>query len=300
MSTAVPDGDAGRDLIGRVEALLEDVERVEDPAARDQVNTVVAALLELYGEGLERIVAAVAARDDDGELAAGFADDELISHLLLIHDLHPVALEERVRGALEEVRPYLESHGGDVELLEIDAGVVRLRLQGSCSGCPSSTVTLKLAIEEAIHKAAPEIEQIEADGVQEPVPAPGPAVIQLEIAGALRAGPAAGEPAWSMAGGVPEVPGGGPVLKRVSGSPILFVKLAEDVFAYRPTCPQCHASLEDAVLTGATLACSGCGRRYDVRRAGRCDDAPALHLDPLPLLVDDSGLVKVALGSAAA
>ena len=68
-----------------------------------------------------------------------------------------------MREALEEVRPYLESHGGDVELLAVEDGVVRLRMQGSCSGCPSSAMTLKLAIEDAIRKHAPEVEQIEAE-----------------------------------------------------------------------------------------------------------------------------------------
>ena len=74
--------------------------------------------------------------------------------------------------ALEEVRPYLQSHGGNVELLGVEGGVARLRMQGSCGGCPSSAMTLKLAIEEAIQKAAPDLEGIEAEGVAEPEPAP--------------------------------------------------------------------------------------------------------------------------------
>ena len=64
-----------------------------------------------------------------------------------------------MRGALDEVRPYLASHGGDVELLGVEDGVVRLRLEGSCNGCPSSAMTLKLAIEEAIARAAPDVER---------------------------------------------------------------------------------------------------------------------------------------------
>jgi len=83
-----------------------------------------------------------------------------------------VDVETRVARALEEVRPYLQSHGGNVELLGIDGGVARLRLQGSCQGCPSSIMTLKLAIEEAIRKAAPDLEGIEAEGLAEPPPRP--------------------------------------------------------------------------------------------------------------------------------
>ena len=70
--------------------------------------------------------------------------------LLLLHGLHPLDLEARVRQALDKVRPYLRSHGGNVELLGVDEGVVRLRLEGSCHGCPSSAATMRQTIEEAI------------------------------------------------------------------------------------------------------------------------------------------------------
>jgi Fe-S cluster biogenesis protein NfuA len=153
------DDQAARALVARVDALLEDAQDVE----------LIRALVELYGEGLARI----AARLPVGELA----DDELVSHLLLLHDLHPVPLHDRVQGALDEVAPYLDSHGGGVELVAIEDGVVRLRLQGTCNGCPSSRTTLELAIDEAIQRAAPEIERIEAEDA--PVT---PALLQIELA----------------------------------------------------------------------------------------------------------------------
>ena len=82
----------------------------------------------------------------------------------------------RIDALLDEVRPYLAAHGGGVELLGIEEGVVRLRLQGVCNGCPSSAVTLKLAVEEAIERAAPDIERIEAEGEV------APGLLQIEIA----------------------------------------------------------------------------------------------------------------------
>jgi Fe-S cluster biogenesis protein NfuA len=84
-------------------------------------------------------------------------------------------VEERVEAALAEMRPYLDSHGGDVRLLGVTDGVVRLQLQGSCSGCPSSAATLKSGIEEAIYSAAPDVERIEA----EDAPAAAP-LLQIE------------------------------------------------------------------------------------------------------------------------
>lgn len=293
------DDTQAREGVARVEELLEGVESLPDPAAREKATEMAAALLDLYGEGLARIVDRVGAAD--GELAASLVDDELVAHLLVLHDLHPVPLEARVSGALEEVRPYLESHGGNVELVGVEEAVVRLRLQGSCSGCPSSSMTLKLAIEDAIHKAAPEIEAVEAeDAVDANGAAPaesGPTLIQLEVADGL--GRPEPEVAWEMAGGLAELSDGGTALKRVAGEPVLFLKLGQTPYAYRSSCPGCGQSLESARLRATELTCEGCGDRYDVQRAGRCLDAPQRYLQPLPLLETDAGLVKVALGAAA-
>ena len=310
--------DEARDRVARIETLLEEVEALADPVAQEKATEVVSALLDLYGEGLARLVAQVAVHDDDGELAQAVADDDLVAHLLLLHGLHPVPLETRVDEALEGVRPYLDSHGGNVELLGVEDGVVRLRMEGSCNGCPSSSVTLKLAIEDAIHKVAPDVIGIEAEGAVEPEPPPGlieltmagapakkpapapePGLIELQMAGGPAKEPAmqpAANGSWASAGGMPELSDGGPVVKDVAGEALLFVRLEESVYAYRPQCPRCGESLGDAALSGAELACPECGGRYDVRRAGRSLDEPERHLAPVPLLVDDGGQVKVAVG----
>jgi Fe-S cluster biogenesis protein NfuA/nitrite reductase/ring-hydroxylating ferredoxin subunit len=291
-----------RERVARVETLLEEVESLPDPGARDKATQMAGALLDLYGEGLARIVGRLAESDGAEGLAAALTEDELVSHLLLLHDLHPVDVETRVVGALDEVRPYLESHGGDVELLEVAEGVVRLRLQGSCSGCPSSAMTLKLAIEDAIHKAAPEVEAVEADGASE-AEEEKPKLLQLEVRGPLAAGPDAGSEggvAWTMAGGLAELGGGTTTVKRVAGERVLFMKLGTTPYAYRSACPGCGQSLESATLRAAELTCPGCGDRYDVQRAGRCLDVPERYLEPIPLLETDAGLVKVAVGAAAA
>jgi Fe-S cluster biogenesis protein NfuA/nitrite reductase/ring-hydroxylating ferredoxin subunit len=293
---------AARELVGQVEGLLAQLEQLPDRVAREQANDTVAALLDLYGAALERIVEEVAAVDSEGRVAAALGEDELVSHVLLLHDLHPQPLEARVQEALDGVRPYLASHGGDVELQGVEDGVVRLALQGSCSGCPSSTVTLKLAIEDAIQKAAPDVVEIVAAGVAPEAPVPGGngngQLIQLEPPQPVASEPGPG-PEWAMAGAMPELQGDRPLLKDVAGESVLFLRLAGTVYAYRPDCPGCGTSLQGGALEATALACADCGNRYDVLRAGRCLDEPQLHLEPLPLLVDESGLVKVALGAAA-
>jgi Fe-S cluster biogenesis protein NfuA/nitrite reductase/ring-hydroxylating ferredoxin subunit len=283
------DDQEARERVAQVEALLDQTEALPDPAAREHCLDLVAALLDLYGEGLERVVAHV---QEPGSLA----HDELVSHLLTVHGIHPVPVEARVLGALEEVRPYLQSHGGNVELVSLNEGVVRLRLEGSCSGCPSSAATLALAVEDAIRKAAPEIEEIEEE--QSGAEAGNRSVESSPLIQLAPLQPPSQTATWATAGVLPQLRGGGPLLKEVSGEQVLFCEIEGTPYAYRPACPACDTSLEAARLHGAELECPACGHRFDARRAGRCVDAPDLHLEPVPLLVDDSGLVKVALAQA--
>jgi Fe-S cluster biogenesis protein NfuA/nitrite reductase/ring-hydroxylating ferredoxin subunit len=298
-----------QERVARMETLLEEIETLPDRNARSKAAEVVGVLLDLYGEGLARMMEVVAEGEERERTFDAFAEDELVSHLLLLHGLHPLDLETRVIMALEEVRPYLQSHGGNVELLGVKEGVARLRMQGSCSGCPSSTVTLRLAIEEAIQKTAPDLEGIEAEGVaEEPKPAPtiiaGPTLRKKE-----KKRPQEDGASWTVVGGLPQLPSGGMLVKEVSDEPVLFLKLGDDFYAYRHLCPGCGESLEGGGLDEAVLTCSGCSRRYDVRRAGRCLDDPQLHLEPIPLLVDEvaveerqglgrRSIVKIALPSA--
>ncbi|SEF30714.1 Fe-S cluster biogenesis protein NfuA, 4Fe-4S-binding domain [Amycolatopsis pretoriensis] len=147
------------DRVGeRIERLLGEFSGADAELAEELVHT----LLEFYGAGLARIVEAI-----DRPLLDRLVEDDHVRGLLVLHDLHPRSTHERVAEALDKVRPYLGSHAGDVEFVGIDDGVVRLRLQGSCDGCPSSTVTAKYAIERVVREVAPEISDVVVEGVAE-------------------------------------------------------------------------------------------------------------------------------------
>jgi Fe-S cluster biogenesis protein NfuA len=164
----------------RIEQLLDELRAAADPRLYGQAEEMLGLVTELYGGGLARIVEVVG--ESDPKTLDRLAHDELISSLLLVHGLHPDDLETRVVRALEGVRPMLAGHGGDVELLEIDAaaGAVHLNLLGSCHGCPSSTVTLRMAVETAIAEAAPEIIIIDVEQpTEEATPAGAPVPITL-------------------------------------------------------------------------------------------------------------------------
>jgi Fe-S cluster biogenesis protein NfuA len=148
--------------VSELERRLAQVEALPDARARELAIEAVTGLMEVYGAALARVLELVP------EGASRMADDELVGHLLVLHGLHPFDVRERVEAALESVRPYLATHAGNVELISIQDGVVRLRLAGTCSGCPSSTATLRQAIEQAIGKFAPDVERVEAEGASTP------------------------------------------------------------------------------------------------------------------------------------
>ncbi|MBA4542085.1 MULTISPECIES: NifU family protein [Thermoactinomyces] len=72
-----------------------------------------------------------------------------------------MSVQERVQEVLDKLRPYIQRDGGDVELVEVEDGIVRVRLLGACGSCPSSTITLKAGIERALMEEIPEVREVE-------------------------------------------------------------------------------------------------------------------------------------------
>ncbi len=182
----------------RIEELLASL-RARGGAAADTAEELVRLLVGMYGDGLAAIMAALA---EEGQAGRAITDrltaDPLVEGLLLLHGLHPLDVDERIQRALDRVRPYLGSHAGGVQYLGVRDGVARLRLEGSCHGCPSSTVTVRLAIEGAVQDAAPEVTEVIVEGMTAP---PEPKLLQIgPRPGAV---PGAGPPAASSGEWVP-------------------------------------------------------------------------------------------------
>lgn len=268
------------ELLERVQRLSDRVEQIADPADREAAQELVAAVLEMHGAGLGRIGEALEGAGETGvELKRELLADGVVASLLLIHDLHPAPLEERVREALEEVRPYMESHDGDVELLAVSDGVVRLRLQGSCEGCPASASTLELAIEEALERAAPDMVGLEVEGVVE--------------GAAEEPRPSALTSLWAPLGAPP--PRRGEVGRfEVGAVEIAVANVEGSLLAFRDTCPACGGGVSAGELAEGVLSCPACARRYFLPRAGRSVDEERLLLEPVPLL-ESGGEVTVAI-----
>jgi Fe-S cluster biogenesis protein NfuA len=143
-----------------MEELIKKIESVPDPAVRELSRELLQEVLALHGAALGRVIE-LAQEGGTDPLLVRLAADPKVAPVLILHGLHPEDLHCRVEQALDRVRPYLFSHGGNVELVGIEEGRVRLRLEGSCQGCPSSAQTLRGAVEEAIAEAAPDAEGIE-------------------------------------------------------------------------------------------------------------------------------------------
>lgn len=289
--------------IGERVATLIDASAAAGPLARARTEELVRLVVELYGAGLERLLDALAeaGRFDDVAQQA-VADDDLVAGLLLVHGLHPLDVSTRVQRALDDVRPYLGSHGGDVTLLEITGdGLVRLAFTGTCGSCPSSAATLELAVEGAVAAAAPETTGVELV----PTEQPAGGFVPLQ---SVRVRPR-DEPAgrWTAVPGADGLAEGEVRVVDVDGTAVLAMRVGDDRYAYRDGCAACGQPLAGAVLArqlgsrGVLLRCPSCGAHFDVRRAGAgvvsgagTEIGTDVRLDPLPLLVRD-GAVEVAL-----
>lgn len=298
---ALDDETRWRSAGDRIQTLL-DASAGSGTVVRERTEQLAAELTDLYGAALERIVAMAA--ESAPELVGQFAADELVASLMLVHGLHPHGVERRIEDALDSVRPYLGSHGGDVALLEVidgrDGPVVRLQFAGSCKSCPSSAVTLEFAVEDAVRAAAPEIASIEV--VSAPAESTSGLIAVDSLMSRVHTKDSAGA-AWHP---LPEIADLGPGEVGgflVAGVPILACRIGDDLFAYHDQCGRCQDSMAGAALHRpmgapigqAVLRCPRCHAHFDVVHAGAgLDDTAESHLDPIPLLRRD-GVLSVAV-----
>jgi nitrite reductase/ring-hydroxylating ferredoxin subunit len=107
------------------------------------------------------------------------------------------------------------------------------------------------------------------------------------------------EPRWEPVYGLHGLVGGRLEIVEIEGQPLVFCRMGKDLYAYLDVCPGCHGTVHDGTLVGEVLRCAGCGASYDVRLAGRSLDGLGLHLDPIPLVNEGGGTVRVAVPAGA-
>ena len=151
----------------RVEALLAELGSQAGPQVAATAEELVSCLVELYGAGLAEIVKIIGEDAEAGpRLMARLTGDPLVESLLLLHDLHPLPVADRVRRAIEAVMPQLGAHAGQVDFAGVDdQGVIHLSLERGGHGCGSSSGAVQETIEQAVIAAAPEAAGVDIEVV---------------------------------------------------------------------------------------------------------------------------------------
>ena len=272
-----------------LEALFRKAEGHPDPTVQELALDLSEAVMHLHHEALFRIVVLLRNLPGGADVLDVLRGDQVVGTLLAEHGLlddPAAALEARVVVALDKVRPYMHGHGGDVELLGVENGVARLRLQGACHGCASSALTLKMGVEQILKEAVPELAGIEVEGLPGMTAGHTEAFISLGAIGQ-------NAKAWTVVASADEMTFG---IKHVTvdGTALLLCTAFGKVYPVRDRCPRGGGSLRDARLEAFLLVCPCHEERYDLR-SGRGVKDQNLSLELIPVVVEE-GKVRVAVG----
>lgn len=268
-------------LAERADKAIEEVRKL-DPASQAQAMEMKSAIEELHKAGLTKIVQKLRLDPRGKELLFELVDLPEVLALFSMHGLVRPDLRSRVLRVIDMVRPYMQSHGGDVELVDVTADTAFIRLEGSCNGCSMSAVTLRNGVEEALKENVPEINKIEV------VPSePSPAMIPLA---SLTAGPQQG---WIVGPRVSELAEGKPFRMDTEKVNIVIIRMGGRIQAFRNACAHQGLPVDGGMvdLEAGTITCPWHGFRYDCM-TGECLTAPHAQLESFPLRVDD-GVIRV-------
>jgi Fe-S cluster biogenesis protein NfuA/nitrite reductase/ring-hydroxylating ferredoxin subunit len=279
-------------LATRVDDAVKALESL-DPAARTVAEELKAAVEAIHRAGLVTIVRSLRADDATRPVLFDLVDDPVVHLLLSLHQIvRPDPMTEATR-ALQEVRPQLQGHGGDVTLVRIDGGIAFVRLTGACNGCSMSSVTLRNLVEKALVDGVAAINGIEV------VPnEPEQTVISPEsLFSTVHA-----DDGWAHAGAVTDMPVNGLVAPVVTTQPtgqevsVLLVSRSGQLSCYVNECAHEALPLDNAVFDAenGTLTCPWHGFCYDAG-SGECLTAPEAQLEQLPLRVSN-GQIWIRVG----
>ena len=262
---------------------LERMEGIEDERTREEVFALLEGIDVLHRQALERLLKLLGNLSGHG-LVERVAQDPVVRTLLEMYDLPEADERTQVERALESVYPYFRSHGGKLEILGVEEGRVRVRLSGSCEGCPGTATTLERIVEEALREGFPGFREL----VAEEPPSKQEKPIQLGRQSLRR-------PRWVPVGRLEDLEPGEMRILSPEGVSLLLLRLDGEVYAYRNGCPPGSAlTLHLGRLEGSTLVCPWHGCRYDVR-TGKREDAEEGKLAVMPVAVQE-GEIKVAMG----
>lgn len=264
-------------LAERVDRVLESLKDLPEDA-RMKALELKKAIESFHEYALRKLVRTLRETDKGKELLLKAVEDPSIYAMLFMHGIIKQDLFTRVAAVLEEVRPYMRSHGGDVELVKVEENTVYVRLQGACSGCSLSTMTLKNGVEEAIKARIPEIEQVVM--AEDEVSSGYLPIHVMDDENRLD------QSGWLEGPSVSELKVGQPLRFSCDKGDILLVQLEGKVMAFRNQCPHMGMSLDGGLVDESIITCPWHGFRFDLS-TGECITAPHVQLEPFPVRVED-------------
>jgi Fe-S cluster biogenesis protein NfuA len=159
-----PQPDQSLERMRRLEELIHKIDEFTDPAVRAHIQELVQTLMDFHGEGVARMLDHLRRAGGPGQgILINMAGDEVVGSLLLLYGLHPLDTETRVRQALERIRPALQMHGGQAELVGVLGGAARVRILETDQKESSAALVLKQLVEEAIVAVAPEVDSVRVE-----------------------------------------------------------------------------------------------------------------------------------------
>lgn len=277
-------------LVRAVDAARRGAEELGDHS-RAALRQYATAFEAFHAESLRRIVRALKSDPRGKEILFSLVEDPLVYAAMLDLGVVRADVTTRVAKAIETVRPYAQSHGGDVEFDRVEEGVAYVRMKGACSGCSMSSQTLTESVESAVKKAAPEIERVQA--IESPKAGGG--FVQLTVGAGAESGPPSAEHGWARGPLAADLVEGRTMRVLLDGADVLLVRKAGVARAYRNSCPHQGLPLDEGPLDeSGTLTCPWHGFEFDVC-TGECANEPAVQLEPFPL-TEWEGVIHVRVG----
>ena len=262
-------------LAERVDKAIAEVQSLP-PDVRGKAMTLKSTIEEFHKAGLTHIVKTLKNDKQGKELLFEMVDEPTVYALFAMHGLVRADMRTQVSRVIEMVRPYMQSHGGDVSVVDVQDKTVFVRLSGNCTGCSMSSVTLRNTVEESLREHVPEIEKVEV------VPEEPNDLVQIALPDAEH-----DEHGWVEGPLVAEIDESKPFAFEHGEHNILLIKSKRGLRAYRNACAHQGLPLDGGLLDveAGAITCPWHGFQFD-SESGECFSAPQCQLEPFPLRVE--------------
>ncbi|MBI5033731.1 MAG: NifU family protein [Chloroflexi bacterium] len=279
----------------RLDELVQEFDELPFPDVREKAFEMLQLIDAVHRESLGRLIAFIH-QQGHPELVLRAAHDPAVQTLLHLYDFLPTEDREQVELALEAIRPYIHSHGGQVQVLGVEEGIVHLRLTGTCHGCAGSVNTLQRGIEVALRDHYPRFQRIE---VHDAAPVPthqAPGVIPIDQLKTVSRREMR-QPVFTRVAAVQDIPIGTYKVFEVDHTRAFIANVNGEIFAVHNNCPGSAAPLNLGRFKPPIIVCPWHNETWDIRTGKRLDGERGPNLQVLPVAIVD-GTIQLAIDTA--